>query len=248
MEFFDQLQMALTSLDISRLEPLLAHDVRMGSCVGRPQVAEYLRNLMSGDVTAELAEFAVHPDRAVARFELQSPNPEQLPFERQSHFAVLFWRDHQIVELQFVENPEQALTAVLSPLPPPPPQTRTTFQALAPVLPVRELASALEHYRRLGFSVSSYPGSGYGYAERDCLHLHLVVVAELNPTKTTSAVYVYVQDANSLYAEWRSAGVSGQFFEPHETEYGLLEGAHVDRDGNLIRFGSAIRDRGSLKE
>jgi MerR family mercuric resistance operon transcriptional regulator len=36
---------------------------------------------------------------------------------------------------------------------------------------------------------------------------------------------------------------SGQFFEPHDTEYGLREGAHVDRDGNLIRFGSAIQSR-----
>jgi hypothetical protein len=52
-----------------------------------------------------------------------------------------------------------------------------------------------------------------------------------------------------LYGEivkrWRSAGVSGQFFEPRDTDYGLREGAHVDRDGNLIRFGSRLRPGGA---
>jgi hypothetical protein len=54
---------------------------------------------------------------------------------------------------------------------------------------------------------------------------------------------VYVDDAETLYAEWRSSGASGRFFEPHDTEYGLREGAHVDLDGNLLRFGS-VSSRG----
>jgi hypothetical protein len=45
-----------------------------------------------------------------------------------------------------------------------------------------------------------------------------------------------------LYAEWRSSGVSGRFFPPHDTEHGLREAAHVDRDGNLICFGSPARN------
>jgi hypothetical protein len=48
-------------------------------------------------------------------------------------------------------------------------------------------------------------------------------------------LYVYVEDADLLYAEWRTSGVSGQFFKPHDTPYGLRKGAHVDRDGNLLR-------------
>jgi uncharacterized glyoxalase superfamily protein PhnB len=55
-------------------------------------------------------------------------------------------------------------------------------------------------------------------------------------------VYLYVEDADALYAEWRAAGVQGQFFEPHDTEYGLREGAHIDRDGNLLKFGSRLRE------
>jgi len=65
-------------------------------------------------------------------------------------------------------------------------------------------------------------------------------VRDLDPRATTSAVYLYVDDADALHSEWRSAGVEGQFFEPSDTDYGLREGAHVDRDGNLLRFGSPI--------
>jgi hypothetical protein len=236
----EQLHSALATRDFSLLEPMLANDVRFGSCVGRPQVVEYLSRKFSGGIAVEFAEIEAHPDRLIARLELTSPEPGQFPFGQQTHFAVLFMHDGQIIELQVAEDHDHALAAVPSPLPPPRPNERTTLNAMATVLPVRDLALALEHYRRLGFSVRAYQGGGYGYAERDGLNLHLNVVPSLNSATTTSAVYLYVDDADLLYAEWRSAGVSGQVFEPHDTEYGLREGAHVDRDGNLIRFGSKL--------
>jgi hypothetical protein len=113
------------------------------------------------------------------------------------------------------------------------------------VLPIGDLSRALEHYRLLGFTVSAYSGGEYGYAERDGLDLHFRVISDLEPTRTTSAVYLYVDHADALFAEWRSAGVSGQFFEPHDTEYGLREGGHIDLDGNLLRFGSTSKDHGA---
>jgi hypothetical protein len=51
-------------------------------------------------------------------------------------------------------------------------------------------------------------------------------------------VYLYVSDADALYAQWRLARVAGRLVAPVDTDYGLREGAHVDRDGNLLRFGS----------
>lgn len=235
----ERLRSALASLDVSHLEPVLADDVRFGSCVGRPQVVEYLSRIVGGGVAVDLAGLEVHPDRAIVKLELHGADPGSLPFGR-APFAVVFIQNDQVIELQVAEDREQALAAVPSPLPPPRPRARTTLNALAAVLPVRDLAMALEHYRRLGFSVSAYPGGGYGYAKRDGMSLHLSFVQGLNPATTTSAVYLYVDDADLLYAEWRSAGVSGQFFEPHDTEYRLREGAHMDLDGNLIRFGSPI--------
>lgn len=76
----------------------------------------------------------------------------------------------------------------------------------------------------------------------NCLGAPQVVhaVPELDPMLTTSAIYFYVNDADALFAEWRASGVSGQFHEPQNTEYGLREGAHVDLDGNLLRFGSPV--------
>ncbi len=242
----EQLRSALATLDFSLLESMFATDVQFGSCVGRPQVVEYLSRMFSAGVAVELAEIKAHPDRLIARLQFTAPEPGQFPFGRQTHFAVLFTRDDQIVELQAAADREQALAAVPSPLPPARPHTCATLNAMAAVLSVRDLPLALEHYGRLGFSVRAYQGGVYGYAERDGLNLHLNVVPSLSSATTTSAVYLYVDDADLLYAEWRSAGVSGQFFEPHDTEYGLREGAHVDRDGNLIRFGSALH-RGAIE-
>ena len=58
-----------------------------------------------------------------------------------------------------------------------------------------------------------------------------------------SAVYLYVEDADILYREWSSAGIEGRVVEPRGTSYGLREGACLDRDANLIRFGSGINQR-----
>ena len=115
---------------------------------------------------------------------------------------------------------------------------------VAPVFPTEDLARALEHYRRLGFHVSAYDGPDgndyYGYARRNEVTLHLAKVpAPIDLGTSNVAVYLYVDDAESLYAEWSAAGVDGRLVAPRDTEYGLHEGAHVDPDGNLIRFGSA---------
>ena len=114
------------------------------------------------------------------------------------------------------------------------------FDEVAPILSVRDLTSALEHYRRLGFEVSSYDGS-YGYARHGDVHLHLAAFDDLDPATSNSAAYLYVDDADRLYEQWRDAGIGGRLREPADTPYGLREGAHVDPDGNLLRFGSRLR-------
>ena len=119
-----------------------------------------------------------------------------------------------------------------------------TFQRIAPVFPVRNLAVAMAHYEKLGFAVRRYEGpDAYAFAERDGIELHLAEVRDLKPRKNMSAVYLYVADADVLYAEWNKAGIDGRLVEPADTSYGLREGACLDRDANLIRFGSGI-DKG----
>jgi uncharacterized glyoxalase superfamily protein PhnB len=115
------------------------------------------------------------------------------------------------------------------------------FDRLSPVFPVRNLDLAIEHYRQLGFAVRRYEGAdGYAFAARDGIELHLAQVDDLKPKRNMSAVYLYVDDADALYREWSQAGIEGRLVEPTDTSYGLREGACLDRDANLIRFGSGI--------
>ena len=115
----------------------------------------------------------------------------------------------------------------------------TTLRRIAPVFATTDLARALAHYQRLGFEVEAYDNAdSYGYACRDGIEFHLAKVDHLDPLTTTSCAYVWVDDADALHEEWAAAGVGGRLHPPSPTAYGLNEGAHVDPDGNLIRFGS----------
>jgi hypothetical protein len=51
-----------------------------------------------------------------------------------------------------------------------------------------------------------------------------------------------VRDAAALYEEWSKPGIAGHTHPAEPTPYGLLEGSHTDPDGNVIRFGSPIRE------
>ncbi len=116
-----------------------------------------------------------------------------------------------------------------------------SFHRLSPVFPVRDIDLAVDHYRKLGFTVRLFEGSDpYAFAERDGIELHLTQVDDLKPRRNMSAVYLYVDDADALYEEWSRAGIEGRVVEPSNTTYGLREGACLDRDANLIRFGSGI--------
>ena len=115
----------------------------------------------------------------------------------------------------------------------------TTFRRSAPVFVTTDLGRALDHYERLGFTVEAYEnGDRYGYACRDGIEIHLAKVESVDHSSITSCAYLWVDDAEALYAEWAAAGAGGRLRPPAKTDYGLKEGAHVDPDGNLIRFGS----------
>jgi DNA-binding MarR family transcriptional regulator len=117
----------------------------------------------------------------------------------------------------------------------------TPVSHFAPILPVTDLARSLRHYRGLGFTVSAYDGADeYGFAERDGAGLHLSRHPDLDPLTGAGAAYLYVRDADALAAEWSRPGIGGRTHPPTDTPYGLREGAHLDPDNNLIRFGSPI--------
>lgn len=114
------------------------------------------------------------------------------------------------------------------------------MKRIAPIFAVRVLERSMAHYRRLGFSTRTYEGAGsdgYGFVTRDGIEIHLGVVPEGEAQK--GAAYLFVVDAAQLAKEWRAAGVLVN--GPQDTEWGQHEGAVVDPDGNVIRFGSPMQ-------
>jgi uncharacterized glyoxalase superfamily protein PhnB len=116
-----------------------------------------------------------------------------------------------------------------------------TLSTIAPILPVRDVAAALAHYASLGFSVTPYEdGLDYAFAERDDVHLHFGRIPDHDPERTAMSIYIYVDDAEALYAEWRDAGAGGHLGAPEDTPWGMREGVHIDPEGNAIRFGHCL--------
>jgi hypothetical protein len=110
------------------------------------------------------------------------------------------------------------------------------LQRIAPIFSVHDLDAAMRHYERLGFTVRAYAGGGYGFASHEGIEIHLGVVPDED--RRVSSAYLFVDDADALAAAWRSAGV--EVHPPQDTEWGQHEGAVVDPDGNVIRFGSPM--------
>ena len=110
------------------------------------------------------------------------------------------------------------------------------FASAVPILPVSDLESAVSNYEELGFDVTPHEGGGYAFALRDEVAVHLGQVPETDPLSSQVAIYLYVDDADALASLWEDK--PGKVVHPVDTEYGMREGAYLDEDGNLIRFGS----------
>jgi hypothetical protein len=106
-----------------------------------------------------------------------------------------------------------------------------------PIFTVADVALAVEHYERLGFTTSHHDAF-YAFAHRDSLTIHLAHVG-VKLTPKPGSIYMHVDDADRLADDWRRAGV--EVVGPQDFDYGKREGSHTDPDGNLIRFGSPLR-------
>jgi catechol 2,3-dioxygenase-like lactoylglutathione lyase family enzyme len=111
-----------------------------------------------------------------------------------------------------------------------------------PIFAVRDVAATLAHYASLGFETASYEGGdNYGFANRDGVGIHFQAHPE-EDHHHQAATYLYVRDADALYEEWSRPGIGGETHPVEDTQWEMREGAHVDPDGNRIRFGSPIED------
>jgi catechol 2,3-dioxygenase-like lactoylglutathione lyase family enzyme len=106
---------------------------------------------------------------------------------------------------------------------------------VAPIFSVTDVEASLAFYASLGFRVRTWSGGGYGFAARDGIELHL---GDGERGRGFGSAYVDVDDAAALAAEWRTVGAT--VHGPEDTPWGMHEGALVDPDGNVIRFGNPL--------
>jgi len=116
------------------------------------------------------------------------------------------------------------------------------FNSVAPIVPARNLDIALDRYRRLGFDARAYEGpERYGFVDRGSVSMHLTEWADHDPLRTAASVYLYVSDADAVYAEWTALDdLDGRVIAPHDRPYGLREFGYVDPDGTAHRVGSPL--------
>jgi uncharacterized glyoxalase superfamily protein PhnB len=106
-----------------------------------------------------------------------------------------------------------------------------------PCFSVGDIERAVDHYQRLGFTIS-YHDEWYAFAHRDDLTIHLAH-ADVPATSGAAVLYLHVDDADQLADDWRKAGLD--VVGPEDYDYGKREGSHTDPDGNKLRFGSPLR-------
>ncbi len=103
-----------------------------------------------------------------------------------------------------------------------------------------DIAATLAFYEALGFANRGAPAEEWDYLilVRDELEIHLA--GPPAGDRPPGFCFVYVEDADELYAEWKGkAAAPGRIEQPLNTNYGMRVFVLVDPHGNEIRVGSA---------
>lgn len=116
---------------------------------------------------------------------------------------------------------------------------------MIPILHSADLAATAAFYTRLGFAETARWPEYLIMAHRSGIELH----AALDPTvdRWTNGLSCYIRfpdaaGARALHDAWAATGIPepADLRAPWATDYGLLEFALIDPDGNLVRIGGAL--------
>jgi uncharacterized glyoxalase superfamily protein PhnB len=111
---------------------------------------------------------------------------------------------------------------------------RRMCRQIMPELPLDDVAAGVAHYRDvLGFTVN-YQQHDIGVMDRD--DVRVLLIARTERHKGIGSAYVYVEDADELYAELHAKGANVQG-EPISNPWGLRDFRVLDLEGNQITFG-----------
>ena len=117
--------------------------------------------------------------------------------------------------------------------------TEPQFIAASPVFPVDDAANTARYYRdKLGFTVEAAYGEPpyYVVVRRDEVRIHFSEREDTSRTIPPCTAYVLVQDADALFGEYRSMGIT-MFSPPEDQEHGMREFELSDLNGHFLRFG-----------
>jgi uncharacterized glyoxalase superfamily protein PhnB len=150
--------------------------------------------------------------------------PEKVNWIKMRMFEI---RDPDGHILWFGQSYDRPHTPVPSPM----------MQKALPELPFGDVAAAVAYYRDvLGFRIN-YQQQDLGVMDRDNITLLLIARTELHAG--IGSAYIYIEDADALYAELRAKGANLQG-EPVSHPWGLRDFGVVDLERNQIRFGQTF--------
>jgi predicted enzyme related to lactoylglutathione lyase len=112
--------------------------------------------------------------------------------------------------------------------------------AVQPILPVVDMADAIEFYRQLGFAVTSYDAD-YAWVQHCGWELfHLRHIGDLDPSTNVTAAYLHVGDVDAWHGAMAGAAGGGVVGVPETMPWGLREFSFSDPSGNTIRVGQFV--------
>ena len=108
------------------------------------------------------------------------------------------------------------------------------MQKALPELPVDDVAAAVAYYRDvLGFRIN-YQQDDLGVMDRD--EITVVLIPRAGRHTGIGSAYIYIENADALYAELRAKGANVQG-EPVSHPWGLRDFEVLDLARNQLRFG-----------
>lgn len=114
-----------------------------------------------------------------------------------------------------------------------------------PILHSTDLAAASAFYALLGFTDSGRWPDYLIVTHPSGIELHIGLDRAVDRWTNGLSCYIRFPDADgarALHAAWAAAGVPepAELRAPWTTDYGLLEFALIDLDGNLVRVGGPL--------
>jgi ketosteroid isomerase-like protein len=114
-----QLRTAFNARDIATFRGLLAEDARWGedpdapsTCRNRSEIMAHFKRLLDDGVRASMTETTTGPRGIACLLEVEWPDPENAPPNRDSFYQVFIVTDGLVTEIQGHDDQDSALAAI----------------------------------------------------------------------------------------------------------------------------------------